>query len=336
MKTSELLNAVKKFKKIKNTSDLPILENILNDNGTMTFTNLHVSYTTKSGFPGRFLIEMKKLDKILSKLPKDSEINVTCEDKITISVIGGGKFALPTEDVKDYPFLIESKENIGKITPDDVSLIRKAVKYTAVEIMRPVYEYVLIGKHIVSTDAHRLVYFKHNQNTNQDFTMPAAAVQLLSDTNYNVSVNHQKNWVKLDSDSDAVEFRQFVGNYPDYEAVIPQNCSLLYKVDNKELQSAIKLAEVAANETTKLIRFKFNGSVLRVMANDMDFDTSYSQDIACKKLNNTGEGIEIGFKSTFLLDLLADADKTVTISMSDPSRAALINDDMLLMPMIIN
>jgi DNA polymerase-3 subunit beta len=86
------------------------------------------------------------------------------------------------------------------------------------------------------------------------------------------------------------------------------------------------------------------GNRLTVSAQDIDFASSAIEDLACQY---TGDELEIGFKSTFMVEILNNIQSTeVSIELSDPSRAGLFipfdkeNDQedvlMLLMPMMIN
>jgi DNA polymerase-3 subunit beta len=81
-----------------------------------------------------------------------------------------------------------------------------------------------------------------------------------------------------------------------------------------------------------------------VSAQDIDYSISGVETLPCLY---EGDEMEIGFKSVFLLELLANISTTeVKVEMSDPSRAGILlpvenpvpGEDilMLLMPMMIN
>ena len=85
-------------------------------------------------------------------------------------------------------------------------------------------------------------------------------------------------------------------------------------------------------------------SQLVVSAQDIDFSISAVERLACEY---EGDEMEIGFKSTFLQEILTNIPSgDVMVEMSDPTRAGLLfpavadeeNEDMLmlLMPMMIN
>jgi DNA polymerase-3 subunit beta len=88
---------------------------------------------------------------------------------------------------------------------------------------------------------------------------------------------------------------------------------------------------------------KITENKLEVSAQDLDFSVKADERVSCQY---SGEEIEIGFKSTFLSDILSNLTSTnVLIKLADANRAGLIlpvekgdeNEDILtlLMPMMI-
>jgi len=89
---------------------------------------------------------------------------------------------------------------------------------------------------------------------------------------------------------------------------------------------------------------KLTENQLVVSAQDVDFAISAVERLNCQY---EGEDMEIGFKSTFLQEILSNLSVTdVKVELSDPTRAGLLlpaeneNEEenvlMLLMPMMIN
>ncbi|MDE5637509.1 MAG: DNA polymerase III subunit beta, partial [Alistipes sp.] len=83
---------------------------------------------------------------------------------------------------------------------------------------------------------------------------------------------------------------------------------------------------------------------INLTAKDIDFSVSANETISC---SYDGQSISIGFKSTFLVEILSNIDTpTVMIELADSTRAGVfkpVYDDpqasstlMLLMPMMIN
>jgi DNA polymerase-3 subunit beta len=89
---------------------------------------------------------------------------------------------------------------------------------------------------------------------------------------------------------------------------------------------------------------KLTENQLVVSAQDIDFSISAVERLNCQY---EGEDMEIGFKSTFLQEILSNlSESEVRVELSDPTRAGLLlpadseseEEDvlMLLMPMMIN
>ena len=115
-------------------------------------------------------------------------------------------------------------------------------------------------------------------------------------------------------------------------------------VDRAELINGIRRVAVCSNPTTNLIRMNIGGDKIGLTAQDLDFSVSANETISC---SYEGQPIPIGFKSTFLVEILANIDTpTVVIELADSTRAGVfkpVYDDkqtsstlMLLMPMMLN
>jgi len=115
-------------------------------------------------------------------------------------------------------------------------------------------------------------------------------------------------------------------------------------IDRLTFYNTIKRVSVFSNQASNLIKLNINDNQLVVSAQDIDFSISAVERLSCEY---DGEEIEIGFKSTFLLEILSNISASdVKMEMSDPSRAGLLlpaekEEDaedvlMLLMPMMIN
>ncbi|HQG68601.1 MAG TPA: DNA polymerase III subunit beta, partial [Paludibacteraceae bacterium] len=132
------------------------------------------------------------------------------------------------------------------------------------------------------------------------------------------------------------------GKYPNYNSVIPFNNPIKIIVDRLMLLNSVRRVSVFCNQATNLIKLVFNEQQVNISAEDIDFSISAEETIPCQL---EGNPITIGFKATYLIDILSNIDSSdVVIELSDPSRAALIspleneeNEEvlMLLMPMLL-
>ena len=133
------------------------------------------------------------------------------------------------------------------------------------------------------------------------------------------------------------------GRYPNYNSVIPQNNPYKVTVDRLQLLGALRRVSIFSSQASSLIKLRMQENLIVISAQDIDFSTSAEETLVCQYAGNP---MSIGFKSTFLIDILNNisADEIV-IELADPSRAGVIipveqeeNEDllMLLMPMMLN
>ena len=137
--------------------------------------------------------------------------------------------------------------------------------------------------------------------------------------------------------------RLIEGRYPNYNSVIPQNNPYKVTVDRMQLVGALRRVSIFSSQASSLIKLRMQPNQIVISAQDIDFSTSAEETLACQY---DGNPMSIGFKSTFLIDILNNiAADEVIIELADPSRAGVIipveqeeNEEllMLLMPMMLN
>jgi len=134
------------------------------------------------------------------------------------------------------------------------------------------------------------------------------------------------------------------GNYPAYNSVIPVNNPNKLTIDRTEFLNTLRRVSVYSNQASNLVKLHLTGNQITVSAQDLDFSISAYERLNCQY---EGEEMEIGFKSTFLLEILSNlSSNDVLMELSDPTRAGILlpaeveneGEDilMLLMPMMIN
>lgn len=202
----------------------------------------------------------------------------------------------------------------------------------------------------VGTDAHKLVKYEVEtaNEVASSFILPKKPANLLKSV-----LLKEEDAIKVSFDSKNAMFqlknhtlvcRLIEGNYPNYNAVIPTANPNKVLVDRIELVNGIKRVAVCSNPTTNLIRMDIADNRINLTAQDIDFSVSANETISC---SYEGQNITIGFKSTFLVEILSNIDTpTIVIELADSTRAGVfkpVYDDkqssatlMLLMPMMIN
>ncbi|MBR3677960.1 MAG: DNA polymerase III subunit beta [Alistipes sp.] len=269
-----------------------------------------------------------------------------------------GKSVVPGANPVSYPKTHELSENKTELSLDVdilVNGINKTIFATADDELRPVMNGVYFNFDesaitCVATDAHKLV--KHTveatSGVKSAFILPKKPANLLKNLllkeEGEVKMTFDEKNVVFTLSSSTLVCRLIEGTYPNYTVVIPQANPNKMLVDRIELLNAIKRVAVCSNSTTNLIRLDISNNKAVLAAHDVNFSISADESLSC---SYEGVPITIGFKSTFLVEILSNIETpTVLIELADGSRAGVfkpVYDDvqksetlMLLMPMMIN
>ena len=269
-----------------------------------------------------------------------------------------GSLSIPGASAVSYPAVpqLSAEKKEMKMDVDTlVAGINKTIFATADDELRPVMNGIFISLTpgtltFVGTDAHKLVKYESEMKNevSSSFILPKKPANLLKsvllkeDDAIEVAFDSKNAQFKLKSHT--LVCRLIEGNYPNYNAVIPENNPNKVLVDRIELLNGIKRVAVCSNPTTNLIRMDIEANKIALTAQDIDFSVSANETISC---SYDGQMISIGFKSTFLVEILSNMETpTVQVELADSTRAGVfkpVYDEkqssaalMLLMPMMIN
>ena len=355
-------------KVISNKNTLPILDYFLmelngnelkvttSDLETTLIGSITVDSVESEGTiaaPGKLMLDSLKE---FPELPLTIDVNdKSWEIKINWK---SGSLSIPGASAVSYPAvptLSAEKKELELDVDVLVNGINKTIFATADDELRPVMNGIFINFSptaltFVGTDAHKLVKYESERETdiNGSFILPKKPANLLKSV-----LLKEEDAIKVAFDSKNALFtlknhtlvcRLIEGNYPNYNAVIPANNPNKVLVDRIELVNGIKRVAVCSNPTTNLIRMDIEENRINLTAQDIDFSVSANETISC---SYDGQPITIGFKSTFLVEILSNIETpTVVIELADSTRAGVfkpvydekqINTSlMLLMPMMIN
>lgn len=361
------LNAISRVISSKNT--LPILDNFLfkleGKTLMITASDLETTLITKielenSEEEGLIAIQAKIMLDTLKEFPEQPlTFNINPETLAVEILSANGKFSIVGHNGEDFPVLPAINDKHHEIIlPHDLLLtgINKTLFATADDELRPVMNGIYIELSpeeitFVASDAHKLVRYKRSDVKYSDvasFILPKKPASLLKNL-----LPREDSDVKLQFDEKNAFFtlsgfkmvcRLVEGKYPAYNSVIPLNNPNEMIADRVEFFTTLKRVSVFANQASNLVRLKLTPTELIVSAQDIDFAISAVETIKCVY---DGQPMEIGFKSTFLVEILSNlSSEDVKMKLSDPSRAGLLvpaekeldYEDvlMLLMPMMIN
>ena len=361
------LNAISRVISSKNT--LPILDNFLfkteGKSLLVTASDLETTLITtmdldSSDDDGLVALPAKILLDTLKEFPEQPLTFQLDADTMGMSILSSnGKFSIPGQNGEEFPNLPTlNPEHYTINVPHDVMLngINKTLFATADDELRPVMnginiEISPVEMTFVASDAHKLVRYKRTDASSENEASvilpkkPASLLKnLLPKEDFDVVLEFDEKNAVFQLTGFKMVCRLVEGRYPAYNSVIPVNNPNKLVIDRVEFYNTLRRVSVFANQASNLVRLKLTATELVVSAQDIDFAISAVEKIKC---DFDGQEMEIGFKSTFLIEILSNLTSSdVKMMLSDPSRAGLLlpaeqefeQEDvlMLLMPMMIN
>ncbi len=369
--STDLLSHLSSVSKvISSKSTMPILDNFLfqltETDLTITASDLESTLITRMELEniegeGLIAVPSKLLIDTLKEFPEQPLTFQVNTENYGIEIFSdNGKYTIVGQSGEDFPELPGVDEEAATSVTISPKVLLKGIEKTlfatADDELRPVMNGIFVefspeNTGFVASDAHKLVRYRRSDAASEfdaSFILPKKPAGLLRNL-----LPKEEFDVKLEFDDKNAIFtltrfrlicRLVEGNYPSYNSVIPTTNPNKMTIDRLAFYNTVKRVSVFSNQASNLVKLNINGNQLVVSAQDIDFSISAVERLGCEY---EGEEIEIGFKSTFLLEILANISASdVRLEMSDPSRAGLLlpaeteeeAEDvlMLLMPMMIN
>ncbi|MDR1562347.1 MAG: DNA polymerase III subunit beta [Dysgonamonadaceae bacterium] len=308
---------------------------------------------------GSFAITSKNILDSLKELPEQPVTFELNDDTLQLAILyQNGKYNLTAQNGDEYPQARPAPAEITTITMSVENLltgISRTLFASAEDELRPVMNGVyfdLTGESIVfvASDGHKLVRFNNlavKGNAEKPFILPKRPAQVLKSVlvreTGDTTISFNNNNAYFNFGQTTINVRLIEGRYPNYNSVIPQNNPFKVVVDRVLLLNALKRVSVFANPTTSLVKLSIDNSNIHVSTQDRDYATSAEEQITC---TYEGEQITIGFKGSYLIEILSNIPSSeVILELADPTRPGIIlpfeneaDEDllMLLMPMMLN
>ena len=332
---------------IASKNALPILDNFLFvlEGNSLTVTASDSETTLKTMISidevsegGEIAVPAKLLTDTLKELPTQP-IEFTTEPEKNIINISwmSGSAQIPYLSTEDYPQMPQLDEPVtlsfkGSVLTD---AINNTIYATGDEELRPVMNGIFFditpeSTTMVASNAHKLVCYTRTDvkgNGTQGFILPKKPANILKNNlaklaDEVVEISFDKRNAYFKFDTSLMVCRLVDGTYPAYRSVIPKNNTNIVTITRSELLNASKRVAVCSNQATSQIIFKLSQNTLDISAQDIDFSMSAQERLNCEY---DGVPMEIGFKSTFLIEILSNLPyDQICMKFADPNRAALI------------
>jgi DNA polymerase-3 subunit beta len=346
---------------------IPILDCFLfqlSDNQlTITGADAETRITTTSEVlnaegEGKFAIPSKNLLDALRELPDQPITFVINETNHEVLIYyENGKYSFIAQNGDEYPtskpLQIEVHELIIK-TKDLLNGISSTLFASAHDELRPVMNSIFFDMDperviFVASDGHKLVRLKNSRlsgNKSSSFILPRKPANLLRTIllreEGETVINFDLNYIHIILPHFTLISRLIEGHYPNYNAVIPNESPYRIIVDRLNFLNALKRVTLFSNPGNSLIKLQILANKIFITAQDIDYSIAAEELVLC---NYEGNEITIGFKGTYLIEMLNNiSSNEIIFELADVTRAGLIlpkenkeNEDllMLLMPMML-
>src|SRR5690348_11207996 len=302
---------------------LPILANVLLEqrNGQLhvTATDLEMQITAVAELAGKdgsaTTVGARKLQDLLRALPDDAQINVDASgSKMTVRA-GRSRFNLQTLAASDYPRISVGQEQLQTLSLPQREF-RSLLKLAEFAMAQQDIRYYLNGMLLVvdkgalqavATDGHRLSWASlavDGDYAHAEVILPRKTVlelsKLLQDDDTPLTIDILANQARFRFANVELVSKVVDGKFPDYNRVIPTAHGKKIELERVALLSALSRAAILSNEKFRGVRLVLGDDQLKIICTNSEQEEAEEQ----LPVAYSGEGIDIGFNITYLLDVL--------------------------------
>jgi DNA polymerase-3 subunit beta len=315
---------------VERKTTIPILANILleatGERLGVTATDLELGIRTgcaaKTKKEGATTVPARRLFEIVRTLPdadikmkalENHRLELRCE-KSLFKLVGMAKDNFPA--LPDFPHaLVEIPATLLQtlIAKTSFAISQEESRYTlngALLLLRP------DSVTMVATDGHRLAHIEtayalKGLKAEVRVLVPKKAMNEVSRL---LGEAEEKAAVEFARDDSHLFFkvgerllvsRLLTGQFPNYEAVLPRENDRIVVLDRDEAASAIKRADLVADQRSHAIRFGLEKEKVEISASSSEYGEAHEELPLAKP--EKGEPLQVGFNAQYLLDFLAAA-----------------------------
>lgn len=349
---------------VERRNTIPILSNVLIDaaDGGMVVSATDLDIQTRErvpadvSAPGRTTVPAHLFFDVIRKMPEGSVIQLD-ESAGRMSITAGrARFSLPTLPVDQFPELPTGDLPCQITMPaEELSRLLGRARF-AMSTEETRYYLNGIFLHLgpeqdggarlraVSTDGHRLALVTALV---PDITgeMPRVIIprkcvgeiaRVIDEVDGDVVISVSQSKVRFEMGDLVYVSKTVDGTYPEYERVIPRQNDKIVVVDADRLAEGIDRVSTIATEKTRAVKIGVERDRLVLSVTSPENGTA-SEEV---ETSYEGAGLEIGFNSRYLLDILGQNRKEqIEIVLADPAAPTLIrrvgeeHDLCVIMPM---
>lgn len=341
---SKALNTVSKA--VTNRTTIPILKGILlkaDTDGTLTLSasDLDLSIEKKIDVhveeEGSIVVLSKLFSDIIRKLPNGDIFIEEKENNTILIKTASSEFTIVGLEADEFPNINDLDEQSGKISFQK-EIFKDMVKKTAFAASSDESKGILIGVlfevkpesvSMVALDGFRMAVARRNADFGESKKIVVSA-KILNEVNKIISETEDESDIDIllcDKkavvlmDQTKIVIRLLEGEFIKYKDILPQNNQTKVKIERSGLLDSIERASLLAKEgKNNLIKLEIENNLLTI--------TSKSEEGKVKEeviMEKTGEDLEIGFNSKYVIDVLkAVEDEKVIIELNTSTTPCLV------------
>jgi DNA polymerase-3 subunit beta len=349
---------------VERRNTIPILSNVRMEAGeghlSLNATDMDLDIIDKGDAnvsqPGATTARAQTLYEIVRKLPEGCQVEFDSDGEGQLALKSGrSRFTLTCLPTDDFPVM--SGGEMAHTFSLPAAEIRSLIDRTRFAISTEETRYYLNGIYLhaaerdgtkvlraVATDGHRLASVEGPLPATAE-GMPGVIVprktvgelrKLIDETVDDVVVELSETKIRFTFDSVILTSKLIDGTFPDYERVIPVGNDKEMVVNCKGFAEAVDRVSAISSEKSRAIKLALTSGTLVLSASSPETGTATEE----LEVDYHGEGVEIGFNSSYLLDItrqiegdsarltLADAASPTILSETDDTSALYV-----LMPM---
>jgi DNA polymerase III subunit beta len=328
---------------VERRQTMPILSNVLlsarENRLRMVGTDLEVELVAAAEVSvqqaGDITVPGRKLLDIIRTLPEKTQVTLAKEGEKVLVRGGRSRFTLSSLPAGEFPVIeeINAQYTLSVRAQDCRRLIDKTHFAMAQQDVRYYLNGTLLetdGQTLraVATDGHRLSWCElaldGKARELQQIILPRKGVlelQRLLDGEGLIEVAIGTNHIRVQIGEVRFTSKLIDGKFPEYGRVIPAEPPRIMTAGREALRAALQRTAILSNEKYRGVRLTFGPSLLTVQAHNPEQEEAEDQ----LEVGFSGDGIEIGFNVSYLLDALASLESdTVEVGLTDSHSSCLI------------
>ncbi len=328
----------------KNT--IPVLQNIKieakDDKVVLLATDMDILVTStfesdmKKG--GATTVPSQMFFDIVRKIPDGSSIMISQESETILQIKSGkSKYSLPCIEASEFPNLSEGE--LGAEIEIDAEKLAKMIDKTRFAISNDETRYYLNGLYLqamekesgfelrtVATDGHRLAlsFLVTDLKTSFGVILPkksVAEIRRIIDGSKKIKLAVSRVKIKITADQATIVSKLIDGEFPDYDKVLPKHNTQIAVINRKNFFDCVDRVSTVATDKHRSVKLVVENGKMNLQVNTNDGSFAYEE----LDVNYSGDRIETGFNSRYLLDIIGQIDKDeLMMRFKDSASPALI------------